>query len=254
MLQRSPRAGPLLPTAASPQSPGVRQAALLAHRQRVRRVLLVGLVAFALINAAWGTHALVRAWRGRGSKREQASGSATTTAAATAGNLSADSARKQAASAADNAVMATMDAAAALSSAAGAVKHGAQAAGQAAGAALTAAAPMAARATGAAAKAAAAVGSTATAVGSKAAQAAAGLLGNSTAADLMKRTMQGGQGPLSGVGRPRSQQTGSSAGGSGGSLAELTPPEMAPTSNDTCAQVPRMGRRDCPAYSCATPS
>ncbi|KAL4426018.1 hypothetical protein ABPG75_010034 [Micractinium tetrahymenae] len=219
MQQRSPRVEPLLPMAsAPPPSPGVRQPALLVRRQRLRRLLLASVIAFCLLNAAWAGRTLVRSWRVRGRERQQARGAATSPPVAAA--------REEAASVADNAVMATMEAAAALSSAAGVVKHGAQAAGQAAGAALSVAVPAAAKATGAAAKAAAAVGSTAAAVGSKAAQVAGGLMSNSTSQADKKH-------PPAGEGKGDSKQPSKQP----ARIAELTPPEVAGASNDSCAQT-----------------
>ncbi|KAL4426019.1 hypothetical protein ABPG75_010035 [Micractinium tetrahymenae] len=231
MQPRSPRQEPLLPTASVPPSPAVRQAAVLAHRQRVRHVLLAGLVAFAFVNAAWATHALMRAWRVRGSEWEQAHGNATAAAAAAADYPPIAAAREQAGSAADNAVMATMDAAAALSSAAGAVKHGAQAAGHAAGAALSAAKPLAGKASAVATKAA-------TAVGSKAAQAAAGLVSNMTSPGRAEGTADGVlERPAVAKGKARSHQASSSSSSMLVKRAELTPPEVATASSDSCAQA-----------------
>lgn len=116
---------PLLPLAAAPASPGPRHAPL--HRQpqrkRVRRLLLLALVAFLLGNAC-------RAWLQKRPGDHQPSSQGL----------------EQAGKAADSAIDAARDSAAALGSAAGAVKHTATAAGQAAGAALNVAGPAATKA------------------------------------------------------------------------------------------------------------
>ncbi|KAI3427440.1 hypothetical protein D9Q98_010355 [Chlorella vulgaris] len=116
---------PLLPLAATPASPGPRHAPL--HRQpqrkRVRRLLLLALVAFLLGNAC-------RAWLQKRPGDHQPSSQGL----------------EQAGKAADSAIDAARDSAAALGSAAGAVKHTATAAGQAAGAALNVAGPAATKA------------------------------------------------------------------------------------------------------------
>jgi hypothetical protein len=137
---------PLLPLAATPASPGPRHAPL--HRQpqrkRVRRLLLLALVAFLLGNAC-------RAWLQKRPGDHQPSSQVV----------------EQAGKAADSAIDAARDSAAALGSAAGAVKHTATAAGQAAGAALNDAGP-------AATKAAQAVSATAKGAASMAADAFTG--------------------------------------------------------------------------------
>jgi hypothetical protein len=186
------------------------------HQQTVRRhlhrVLLLGLVAFALMNALWASQVLYNTWQGHGSEWQQVEAAeqrATAAAAARRGSVPA-----QASSAADNAVTAAMDAAGALTSAAGAVKHTAKAAGQAAGAAVGAA-KAAGQAAGAAAGAALpAATKAAVAMGSAAKGAvslATGGSGNSTAKGQEERKAR--------------------------DPAELLPPSVAAASNDTCAQV-----------------
>ena len=217
---------PLLPLAHPPQSPSAAPlGGVPLHQQTVRRhlhrVLLLGLVAFALMNALWASRGLYNTWQGHGSEWQQVEAAeqrATAAAAAHRGSV-----RAQASSAADNAVTAAMDAAGALTSAAGAVKHTAKAAGQAAGAAMGAA-KAAGQAAGAAAGAALpAATKAAVAVGS----AAKGAVGLATGGS-------GSNGTAKGQEERKAREP-----------AELLPPSAAAASNDTCAQVSLRVRHCC---------
>ncbi|PRW05940.1 beta-1,6-N-acetylglucosaminyltransferase enzyme [Chlorella sorokiniana] len=236
---------PLLPVASPPTSPGVGRLPLHQHpvRRRARRVMLLGLLAFVAVNAAWGSRALFRAWQHAGSSRPESlvAGQPQQAGPAAAAAADGSAAGAQAASVADNAVEAALDAGAALRDAAGVIKHTAVAAGQAAGAAASLAAPVAV-------KAAAAVGNAT----SKAASGLAGAVSNTVA------KTSGAVGGAAGAAVDKAAGTASKAAGSAGSAAkaavaatfvweerpggayppaELPPPVVETTSNDSCAQA-----------------
>lgn len=245
---------PLLPVASPPISPGAGRLPLHQHpaRRRARRVLLLGLLAFIAINAAWGSRALLRAWRHSGSSSEESLMAGQPALAEQ--DAAATAAGTKAASAADSAAEAALDAGAALRDAAGAVKHTAVAAGQAAGAAASLAAPVVA-------KAAAAVGN----ASSKAASGLAGAVGDAaakaagTASDAASATaskVAGSAGSAANAAGSAAKAAGAGAATNvaqaagaaarfvweerpGGAYppAELLPPVVEAASNDSCAQV-----------------
>lgn len=253
---------PLLPVASPPISPGAGRLPLHQHpaRRRARRVLLLGLLAFIAVNAAWGSGALLRAWQHSGSSNEE-SLIAGQPALAEQG-AAATAAGTKAASAADSAVEAALDAGAALRDAAGAVKHTAVAAGQAAGAAASLAAPVAT-------KAAAAVGNSST----KAASALAGAVGSAAskaagaagdAAGDAASTVAGSAAKAAGTAGSAAKAAGAGAAATAAKVAgaaakflweerpggayppaELLPPVVEASSNDSCAQVRRGASRGC---------
>ena len=237
---------PLLPVASPPTSPGVGRLPLHQQpvRRRARRVMLLGLLAFVAVNAAWGSRALFRAMQsGGGSGPESLIGGQPEQAAAVA-STNGSAASAKAASAADSAVEAALDAGAALRDAAGAVKYTAEAAGQAASAAAGMAAPVAVKAAAAVGNATTKVASAlAGAVGDAAAK-TAGAVSGAAGGTATKVTGTVSKGAGAAGSAAKAAATGAAAQfvweerpGGAYPPAELLPPVVEAASNDICAQV-----------------
>lgn len=236
---------PLLPVASPPTSPGVGRLPLHQHlRRRARRVMLLGLLAFVAVNAAWGSRALIRALQhaGGGSDPDSLAGGQTLVAQQAA-PATAGAAGAKAASAADSAASAALDAGAALRDAAGAVKHTAVAAGKAAGAAASLATPVAVKAAAAVGnattKAASALASAAGGVAAKAAGAAKDAAGSTaaTATDAASKVAGSAASAAKAAGGAGAGFVWEERPGGAYPPAELPPPVVEASSNDSCAQV-----------------